>query len=140
MPEVKLKLSLREGPFGMELSGSDGPIVNIDASPAIGGKGTGMRPMELLAGSLAGCMAIDVLNILRRQRIEPAHFEVGILGVRAEEVPSRFTAISLGFVTDPSVPIDKLERAIALSHEKYCSVAASLDKNIEIRTTINLQK
>ena len=63
---MKLTLTRIEEPFVMELQNESGNTCMMDANPAIGGKNLGFRPMELLAGSLAGCASIDVINILKK--------------------------------------------------------------------------
>lgn len=133
---MKLALTLSEQPFVLTLQNEDGLITTIDAAPEIGGKNKGLRPMQLLAGSLAGCMSIDVLNILRKQRVEVKHFEVSINASRKEGIPSPFETIELVFTVDQAVPSNKIEHAVRLSHEKYCSVSASLSQEINITTRI----
>lgn len=135
MGQLIVNLELKEQPFVLQLKNEEQLEVILDASPAIGGQEKGMRPMELLAGSLAGCMSIDVLNILRKQRLEVTTFKVAIKANRVEAVPARFDEITLEFITDTAVPLAKLENAVKLSHEKYCSVSASLDPAIRITTT-----
>ena len=66
---MKISLSLVEEPFVLEGKNSDGNTVLMDASPNIGGQNKGMRPVELLGTSIAGCMSIDMLLILRKQLI-----------------------------------------------------------------------
>lgn len=133
---MKLALTFTEQPFVLTLQNEDGLLTTIDASPEIGGKNKGLRPMQLLAGSLAGCMSIDVLNILRKQRVEVQHFSVNIHASRKETIPSSFESIELLFTVDQSVPLEKIEHAVHLSHEKYCSVSASLHPEIEVTTRI----
>lgn len=106
--------------------------VKIDANPAIGGEGLGMRPMELLVSALAACAGIDVLLILKKKRIVLKHFEVNIEAKRRETVPASFESIHLVFEIGAGDPREQVEKAIQLSVEKYCSVAASLSKEIEI--------
>jgi putative redox protein len=129
---MKLELSKVESPFVMELVNETGNICVLDANPSIGGLNKGFRPMELLAGSLAGCASIDVLLILRKQRIEPEHYKVKIGTTRKEGVPAPFDSIHLTFEFDESVDEDRARKAIDMSLEKYCSVSASLSKDIEI--------
>lgn len=129
---MSLKLIRVEEPFVFELRNKEGIICGIDASPSIGGKGKGLRPMELLAGSLAGCASIDVLLILKKQRIEPSHFSIKIETKRAESIPAVFEEIKLIFEVNSDVPKEKLERAIVLTLEKYCSVSASLSKEVKV--------
>lgn len=136
---MKLSLQLSESPFVLEAKNEDGIITYLDAAPNIGGKGKGMRPMEFLASSLAGCMAIDILIILRKQRLDVTVFKIDIEADRREQIPSRFETIHLIFTVNKEVPLEKLEHAIHLSHEKYCSVSASLSSEIEIKTSVKHQ-
>jgi putative redox protein len=134
---MELTLQLKEYPFVLSLQNASGVTTTIDASPSIGGKDQGLRPMELLAGALAGCMSIDTLNILKKQRIEVSAYEVKIVAQRKDAVPAVFETIDLQFHADLNVPLDKLENAVRLSHEKYCSVSASLHPEIHITTSIH---
>lgn len=133
---MKLKLTRVESPFVMELTNESHNICVIDANPSIGGKGKGFRPMELLAGSLAGCASIDVLNILKKQRIELKNYSVNISADRISGVPSPFEKIHLSFEFGANVDEEKLHRNIALTLEKYCSVSASLNEQIRINYEI----
>lgn len=129
---MKLALTRIEEPFVLELQNESGNTCVIDANPAIGGKGLGFRPMELLAGSLAGCASIDVINILKKQRVEPSHFSIDIEANRKEGVPSSFESIKLIFHFDQSVNLEKVNKIIEMTLQKYCSVSASLKEEIEI--------
>lgn len=129
---MKINLNLIEEPFVLKAVNEDGAFLTMDASESIGGKGKGLRPMETLASSLAGCMAIDVLLILRKQRQSITHFEIQIEGKRADAIPSVFEEITLLFVVNKEVDEQKLGTAIHLTHEKYCSVSQSLHPNIQI--------
>ena len=129
---MSLELSRVEEPFVFELRNEEGVVCGIDASPSIGGKGKGFRPMELLAGSLAGCASIDVLLILKKQRIIPSHFTIKIETKRVDEIPSYFEEIKLIFEVNRDVPVEKLEKAIDLTLKKYCSVSASLKEEVKI--------
>jgi len=127
-----LELNRIEEPFVFELRNDEGVICGIDANPSIGGKGKGFRPMELLAGSLAGCASIDILLILKKQRIEPTHFGIKIETKRGEGVPAIFEEIKLIFEVNEGVPQDKLGKAIKLTLDKYCSVSASLKEDVKV--------
>ena len=129
---MSLELIRVEEPFVFELRNEEGVVCGIDASPAIGGKGKGFRPMELMAGSLAGCASIDVLLILKKQRIIPTHFTIKIETKRVDEIPSYFEEIKLIFEVNRDVPVEKLEKAIDLTLKKYCSVSASLKEEVKI--------
>ena len=126
------ELNRVEEPFVFELKNDEGVICGIDANPTIGGKGKGFRPMELLAGSLAGCASIDILLILKKQRIVPTHFSIKIETKRKDGVPAIFEEIKLIFEVNEEVSREKLEKAIALTLEKYCSVSASLKEDVKV--------
>lgn len=129
---MKLKLERIESPFVMDLTNGSGNSCLIDANPAIGGKDKGFRPMELLAGSLAACASIDVLNILNKQRIACTHYAVKIEAKRTEGIPSPFEHIHLIFEFNSGIDLEKMTRNIDLTLTKYCSVSASLDDQIKI--------
>lgn len=121
-----------EEPFVFEATNADGATCLIDANPSIGGKNKGLRPMELLASSVAGCASIDILLILGKQKINPAHFTINIETKRVDKVPATFEEIKLIFEFEEGLPIEKLDRAISLTLEKYCSVSASLKEDISL--------
>lgn len=129
-----MKVSLkRVGPAAFEATAGSGGQAIIDGSPEIGGEGRGMRPMEALLMSLASCAAMDVVHILRKQKepLEDLHIEVE--GERADGTPTPFTTIHLTFTaTGEGLTEKKVRRAVALSVEKYCSVGATLDPNVEV--------
>lgn len=133
---MKLDLKLEESPFVLQVKNESGISITMDAAEHIGGKNKGMRPMELLASSLAGCMSIDTLLILRKQRQEVTFYEVKIEADRKDEVPASFEQIRLVFIFNPEVDLEKAEAAVKLSHEKYCSVSASLHSQIIIHTEV----
>ena len=100
----------------------------------------GPSPVQALAFALAGCMAIDVVHILTRGRTEPRALHAHLVGHRAETDPKRFVRIVLHFTATGDVPADKVERAIALSREKYCSVWHSLRPDLEFTTSFDVTK
>ena len=129
---MKVNLARIDKPFLFELENESGANCLIDASEAIGGTGQGFRPMELLAGGLAACVAIDVLIILKKQRVDPSVFRITVNGDRKEGIPSPFEKIELVFHIDETIDRPKLDKHIKLVIEKYCSVSASLDSSIQI--------
>ena len=129
---MSLKLNLIEEPFVFEVKNEDGAICLIDGSPEIGGKNKGLRPMQLLASSIAGCASIDILLILRKQKIELTHFSIEIESKRADAVPAIYEEVNLIFTVNKEVNKEKLERAIKLTLEKYCSVSSSLKEDINV--------
>ena len=89
-------------------------------------------PMQLLALSLAGCMAIDLVHILTRGRHPVASLTTKLTGYRAAENPKRFTRIHLDFTLSGEVRPEHVERAIDLSREKYCSVWSTFRQDTEL--------
>jgi len=118
------------------VGGSGHPLV-MDAKADIGGEDSGARPMELLLAGLGGCSGIDVVMILEKGRLTVEEFSIEINGTRADEMPQRFTEVHLHYVLKgPDLTPEKVERAIVLSRDKYCSASASL--NCGYRTTFEL--
>ena len=99
----------------------------------------GVSPVQALAMAIAGCMAMDIAEILRKGRQPLTSLDVKFHGVRAQEHPHRFTAITLTFIVGGNVTADSIRRAIALSHEKYCSVSNSLRGDIEFATEFEVR-
>jgi putative redox protein len=95
----------------------------------------GPSPMQALAMSLAGCMAIDVVDILKKGRHDLRGLRAIFTGQRAGEPPKRFEVITLHFVVTGDVPGQAIERAVALSREKYCSVWHSMRQDIALTVT-----
>ncbi|WP_286227514.1 MULTISPECIES: OsmC family protein [unclassified Polynucleobacter] len=110
-----------------------GHILNMDGAPEAGGNNLAPRPMELLLAGAGGCTAFDVVLILQRSRQAVSGCEVSVKAERAESDPKVFTKINLHFLVKGSnLDPGKVERAIALSHDKYCSATAMLGKTAEI--------
>ncbi|EIJ34580.1 OsmC family protein [Thiothrix nivea] len=113
-------------------SGSGHSVV-MDGPPELGGRNLGVRPMEMLLLGLGGCSAFDVVLILQKSKQQVVDCEVQIEAERAEKEPKVFTRIHLHFiVTGRSLAEDKVERAIKLSAEKYCSASIMLAKTAEV--------
>lgn len=120
-----------------------GPVRFVATSPAgasfaIAGAGdetgepTGMRPMETLLSALGGCSALDVLHIMKKQREDLERLEVEVTGERADAIPAVFTKIHVRFTGYGPIDVTKLQKAVALSMEKYCSVTRMLQPSVEI--------
>jgi putative redox protein len=91
----------------------------------------GPSPVQTLAFSVAGCMSVDVAHILTKGHHPLRAFRAHLVADRAQEDPHRFLRLTLHFVVEGDVPADAVDRAIALSHEKYCSVWHSMRQDIE---------
>lgn len=130
---TEIELSRVDGEFHLVAKNQDGNEVHLDASPSIGGTGKGMRPMQMLLSALAGCSTIDVLSILRKQQQEVTGIKVYVKGDRKEgKAPNPFQLIQLRYVVFGNVTLEKAERAVSLSIDKYCSVAVTLDKSVKL--------
>ncbi len=95
----------------------------------------GPSPVQGVAFSLAGCMAIDVVDIIEKGHFALKTLTCDVTVFRAEEIPRRITGIDLHFVVGGEVPEDRVARAIELSRDKYCSVWHSLNPSIEFKTS-----
>ncbi len=113
-------------------SGS-GHAVVLDGAPEHGGRDMGIRPMEMLLLGLGGCTAFDVVSILKKSRQAITDCEVKIDSDRAEEIPKVFTRIHIHFIiTGNSLDPVKVEKAVNLSADKYCSASKILEKTAEM--------
>jgi len=112
---------------------SSGHGVVIDGAQEIGGRNLGVRPMEMILMGLGGCTAMDVLSILQKKRQHVTDCVVEINGQRRDEHPRIFTAIHVHFIiSGRDLKDNQVKRAVDLSAEKYCSVAAMLEAKVEI--------
>src|SRR3954470_8034212 len=98
----------------------------------------GPSPMQALAFALAGCMAMDVVHVIRKGRHDLRGLRADLSGKRAPEEPRRFTAITLHYAITGTVPEATVERAIQLSKDKYCSVWHSMREDIELNVTFKV--
>ncbi len=109
-------------------SGS-GHAVVMDGAPEHGGRDLGIRPMEMLLLGVGGCTAFDVVSILKKSRQAVVDCEVNIDSDRAEEIPKVFTRIHVHFiVSGKNLDPAKVEKAVSLSADKYCSASIMLGK------------
>ncbi len=95
-------------------------------------------PVQMLALSLCGCMAIDLVQILTRGRHTVTGMTVAFTGRRASEDPKRFTAIRLEFTLSGQMRPEHVERALQLSRDKYCSVWSTFRQDIELETSYTI--
>ncbi len=118
---------------------AEGNELILDGSPDLGGQGKGPRPMEMVLFGLAGCMAMDVLHIIRKARAELAQAKITAKAERAQSIPAVFERIHLSFELGGEGLTEKTaQRAIDLSLERYCSVAHMLSPKVEITADLNL--
>lgn len=113
--------------------------IDLDAKGEVGGEGRGFIPMELMAMSMAGCTAMDVISILRKKRQDVTSFEVRVDATRAQEHPKVFTGATIYYyVCGHNVDEAAVVRAIELTAKNYCPAQAMLGQvmPIELRYQI----
>ena len=97
----------------------------------------GVSPMEALLGALATCTAYDVVEVMKKRRTPLASYRIEVEGTRVDTDPKRYTHITVRHIAGgEGVTAEALERAVHLSHKKYCSVAASLNSEITVETRV----
>jgi putative redox protein len=137
---VKARVHLSEGITFVAESGS-GHAVVVDASPDVGGRNLGPRPMELVLMGTGACSAIDVLLILRKARQSVTDCVVELDAERAGDDPKVFTKIHFHFVlTGTKLAPAQVERAISLSRDKYCSATAMMAKTAAVTTDFEIRE
>jgi putative redox protein len=135
---MKIHLKRQNQALHFEAINPDGNTIQLDSGPSYGGEGKGMRPMELLLAGLAGCSAIDIGLILQKQKQDIQDFQIEVTAERREEIPRIFTEINLHYILKGKIDAPKIERAIALSMEKYCSATEIISKTANIHTSFTL--
>ena len=129
------------GPGGMSFVAETGSghAVLMDGAVEGGGRNLAPRPMEMVLLGTGGCTAYDVVLILKRGRHAVSGCQVRLQAERAATDPKVFTKIHLHFtVTGKAVPAAAVERAIAMSHDKYCSATIMLSKTAEVTTSFEV--
>ena len=119
--------------LAFDVTADTGQTVRIDTTVENGGSGTGMNPKKMLLGSLCGCSGIDVVDILNKMKVPFTKLEIEASAEQTDDHPKVFRFIDMVYRCDVSADnIDKLNRAVSLSHEKYCGVSAMLGKHCPI--------
>jgi putative redox protein len=116
-----------------------GHLVTMDGAPDGGGNNLAPRPMEMVLAGLGGCSAYDVVLILKRGRHDVAGCDVQLTAERAPADPKVFTRIEMRFtVRGRGLNRDAVQRAVELSHDKYCSATAMLAKTARITYSVEI--
>ncbi len=109
----------------------------LDALEAVGGKNRGPQPKPLSLVSLAGCTAMDVISILGKMRVNPDYFDVEVEGELTTEHPKYYHTIHIRYIfKGKDLPMDKLQKAVNLSQDRYCGVTEMLRRAAEIHHEI----
>ncbi len=131
---MSIEIKRIDDAFQLEAKGSGPFTVIMDAGEKVGGKGQGVRPMELMLMGIGGCSSIDVLSILKKQRQKVRDYSVTVDGKREEvpKPPAVYKNIHVKFSFSGDLDESKVARAIELSMTKYCSVTRILEKSADI--------
>ncbi len=117
----------------------DGHKVLIDANKESGGDDLGPRPKKLMLTALAGCTGIDVIMILKKMKVVPESFNVVVEGDLSDEHPKKYNKMKVIYqFKGDDLPMDKLEKAVKLSEEKYCGVSAVYKDVMDVKTEIKI--
>ena len=127
------------GAMRFEAAAPNGYTVIMDTIPQFGGNGEGMIPKDVLLSALGGCTGMDVISILRKMRQEVTGYRIQLRGEEHTEHPKKFDRIVVehiieGYKLNP----EQVAKAVQLSHEKYCTIAASLAGSVEIEMTYQI--
>ncbi|ABO51337.1 OsmC family protein [Desulforamulus reducens MI-1] len=119
----------------MKFVGADdsGIAIPMDAAEIYGGQGQGVRPMELMLMSLGGCTGIEVTHILNKMRVTFDELKIEVTGNRVEDHPKVFGDIQVIYrFTGENVPVEKVNKALQLAEQVYCSAANMMNKVAKI--------
>lgn len=137
---MKIVLQRQNKAFHMVASNEDGNTIEIDAAPQIGGENKGFRPMQLLAAGAGSCSSIDIISILKKQRQNLEDLKVIVEAGRDDQkVPSLFTNIHIHYILTGDLDEEKVQKAIKLSLDKYCSVVKILENSAKITHSYDIK-
>jgi len=117
----------------------NGHKITIDANESVGGNDLGPRPKSLMLLSLAGCTGMDVVSILKKMRVDLDDFAIEVEADLTEEHPKQYSKMNVIYkFWGKDLPMDKIEKAVSLSDERYCGVSAVYKKAIEMTHEIRV--
>jgi putative redox protein len=126
---IKIELNRLNDAFHFSAENEDGVTVHLDSSPDSGGMNLGMRPMQMLLAAMGGCSAIDIISIMKKQRQDLRDLKITVSGERKPDtVPSLYQSVHAHYKLFGDLDPVKVEKAIILSIDKYCSVSKTLEK------------
>ncbi|WP_276090662.1 OsmC family protein [Pedobacter sp. JY14-1] len=135
---MEINLIRKSGKFNFEAENASGFKVELDAKQEIGGEGKGFRPMEMLLAGLGGCSGIDMVNVLTKQKEPLDDVKISIKATRREEIPQIFEEITIHFDLYGALSPQKVERALSMTFEKYCSVSNILERSAKLKYTYEI--
>lgn len=139
MSKSQVKLSWKEQMnFETEINGHK---IVIDADEETGGQNKGPRPKAFMLLALAGCTGMDIVSILKKMRVEYTDLDINVDGDITEDHPKVFTKMHVTYhFWGKELPLDKIQKAVNLSKEKYCGVSATYEKAIPVTSEIILHE
>ena len=118
----------------------NGHKMTLDAKESVGGRDLGPRPKPIMLVSLAGCTGMDVISILKKMRVEPDYFNIEVEGELTEEHPKYYHKLHIRYIfRGKDLPLEKIEKAVNLSQERYCGVSKMLKEAAELTHEIIIQ-
>lgn len=137
---MEINLVRKSGKYNFEATNESGFTVEMDAKAEIGGQGKGFRPMEMLLIGLGGCSGIDMVNILAKQKEPLNDIKIVVKATRKEnETPAIFDLIDINFELFGDLNVLKVEKALQMTFEKYCSVSNILDRSAKINFSYSIR-
>ncbi|MBI5539854.1 MAG: OsmC family protein [Bacteroidia bacterium] len=122
--------------FNAEVNGHN---LTMDANAEVGGNNEGPRPKELMLASVAGCSGMDVVSILEKMRVEITSFNIIVDADITEEHPKHYTKMHIIYEFEgKDLPIEKLQKAVELSQDRYCGVSYMYKKAFELTHEIRV--
>ena len=117
----------------------NGHKIVIDAKAESGGEDLGPRPKTFMLAALGGCTGMDVVSILKKMRVDFKSVNVIVEGVLTDEHPKHFSKMHVIYeIEGDNLPMDKVEKAVSLSEERYCGVSAVYRKAMELTSEIRI--
>ncbi|MFM9989506.1 OsmC family protein [Flavobacterium sp.] len=136
---MKITLNRINDNYHFQLKNERGHIVELDNKTEFGGNDLAPSPMELLLMGVAGCSAIDIISILKKQRQEITSYKTEVEGIREQiEEAKPFKEITVTIFLEGNINEEKALKAVQLSFEKYCSVSKTLEPTAKINYKLNL--
>lgn len=137
---MEINLIRKSGKYNFEATNESGFKVEMDAKTEIGGQGKGFRPMEMLLVGLGGCSGLDMVNLLTKQKEPLTDIKVAIKATRKEnEIPAIFDVIDIKFELFGNLNAVKVEKALQMTFDKYCSVSKILEQSATINFSYTIQ-
>ena len=136
---MKVSLKRQNDDVHFQGKGISSIPINIDGAEKVGGVDAGARPMELVLMAVGSCASMDIVSILKKQKQDLRDLSIDVEGERDyDQTPAIFTRINVDFTLYGNLDEQKVEKAVSLSMEKYCSVSAMLQQTVRINYSFEI--